>query len=151
MESFIRDVAHRIWLKNLKNASFFMKESELDSNHILFNNKKISRVYIIATVIQKFENDDNSYAAITIDDGSSDIRVKSWKEDTKLINNFMVGDLVLVVGRVRKYEDEIYISPEIVKKVNPNWELVHKLILFNENMQEEKEEIFEEPGEIRFK
>jgi len=63
----------------------------------------------------------------------------------------MVGDLVLVVGRVRKYEDEIYISPEIVKKVNPNWELVHKLILFNENMQEEKEEIFEEPGEIRFK
>lgn len=127
-----------------------MKESELDSNHILFNSKKISRIYIIATVIQKFENDDNSYAAITIDDGSSDIRLKSWKDDTKLINNFMVGDLVLVIGRVRKYEDEIYISPEIVKKIDPNWELVHKLTLSNEAVQEEKEEIFEEPKEIRF-
>lgn len=113
----------------------------MDSSHIILNNKKISRVNIVATVIQKFENEELTYANITVDDGSSDIRIKAWAADIDLISNLKVGDLILVVGRIKQYNDEIYIVPEIVKKVHPNWELVHKSILLQEPKQEYKKEV----------
>ncbi|MBU0929822.1 MAG: hypothetical protein KJ623_02015 [Nanoarchaeota archaeon] len=153
MTEFIRDIAYRTWIKDLKNGAFFEKQSELEPNYILINNKKISRVYLIASVIQKFENEDSSYANITIDDGSSDIRLKVWKNDVELISDILISNLILVIGKIKKYEDEIYIVPEIVKKVDPNWELVHKLILLKEPKHEniEKEKSIEKPEEISFK
>ena len=153
MTEFIRDIAYRTWIKDLKNGAFFEKQSELEPNYILINNKKISRVYLIASVIQRFENEDSSYANITIDDGSSDIRLKVWKNDVELISDILISNLILVIGKIKKYEDEIYIVPEIVKKVDPNWELVHKLILLKEPKHEniEKEKSIEKPEEISFK
>ncbi|MDD5650758.1 MAG: OB-fold nucleic acid binding domain-containing protein [Candidatus Nanoarchaeia archaeon] len=148
MTNFIRDVAHRVWIKDIKSGTYLDKESEFDSNFVLINNKKISRVYLIATVIQTFENENITYANITIDDGSADIRVKAWN-DLDLIANLKIGDLILLIGKLRKYEDEIYIVPEIVKKVNPNWELVHKGILLDKT--QEVKEIVQEPREIKFR
>src|SRR3989344_815611 len=119
MDQFIRHVANSVWIKDLFDGQFIEKASELDSCSILYNNKKISRVSIIATVVQKFENEDMSYASVTIDDGSADIRVKTWKDDVDIISNAMIGDLVLLVGKVKKYNDELYIVPEILKKIDP--------------------------------
>jgi len=151
MDQFIRHVANRVWIKDLFDGQFIEKASELDSCSILYNNKKISRVSIIATVVQKFENEDMSYASVTIDDGSADIRVKTWKDDVDIISNAMIGDLVLLVGKVKKYNDELYIVPEILKKIDPNWELIHKTIL----LKNPKTELKAEPSilqaeEIRF-
>ena len=151
MDQFSRHIANRVWISDLYNGKFVEKESELDSSYVLLDNKKISRAYIIATVIQKFENEDMSYASITIDDGSSDIRIKAWKNDIDLISNSMIGDLILVVAKVKKYNDEIYLVPEIIKKIDPNWELVHKISLLKRPKQEVKEESYVlKTEEIRF-
>lgn len=149
MTQFIRDVAHRIWIKDIKSNTYFEKESELEPNYILIDNKKISRVYLIATVLQTFENENLTYSNIVVDDGSSDIRIKAWKDDIKLISNLKIGDLILVIGKVKKYEDEVYIIPEIVKNVNPNWEIVHKLSLLDK--KSETKEISTELKEIKFR
>lgn len=154
MNQYIRHIAYRVWINDLLTGNFVFRESELDSSHILINDKKISRVNLIATVIQKYESEDLSYVSITIEDGSADIRVKAWRDDVDLISDLMIGDLIMIIGRVKKYEDEIYLVPEIVKKINSNWELVHKSLLLKEPRNIIKKENAEvkliETEEIRF-
>jgi len=90
--------------------------------------EKISRVNLIATVTDKFEGEDQNYATITIDDGSEAIRVKTFKEDVKLLDGIFPGELVLVIGKLKEYNGEIYIIGEIVKKVQDNnYENLRKL------------------------
>lgn len=154
MNQYIRHIAYRVWISDLLTGNFVLRESELESSHILINNKKVSRVNIVATVIQKYESEDLSYVSITIDDGSADIRLKAWRDDVDLISDLMIGDLVMIIGRVKKYEDEVYLVPEIAKKVNSNWELVHKSELINEPKtvikKDKNEAKMIETEEIRF-
>ncbi|MDD5133346.1 MAG: OB-fold nucleic acid binding domain-containing protein [Candidatus Nanoarchaeia archaeon] len=129
MADFIRQVAYKVWIRDLVNCPYYL--GELESSYSLINNKRVSRAHVVATVIQKFESENKEYLTMTIDDGSGDIRIKTWKEDIKLISTLQVGDLVLVIGKVKKYNDEIYLVPEIVKKVDPNYEIVHKAELLS--------------------
>ena len=47
-----------------------------------------------------------------------------------MLKKFHVGDPINIIGRLREYNNERYIIPEIVKKVDdPHWELVRKLEL----------------------
>jgi len=76
---------------------------------------------------------DKNYLSITIDDGSFSIRLKAWREDTKLLQNVNQGDLVLVIGKMKQFNEELYIIPEIVKLIDdPNIELIRKLELLGE-------------------
>ena len=70
-----------------------------------------------------------------------------------LMENIEVGDIIRVIGRLRKYEDEIYIMPEIIKKFDdPNYELMNKLEAIKHRVIVEKpieeEEIIEEIEEV---
>jgi hypothetical protein len=92
--------------------------------------EKISRVNIIATVIDVFLNEDMSYGAITLDDGTGDIRAKAFKEKAQLISEIKKGDLVLVIGKVKEFNEEIYVNLEIVRKIpDANQETLRKLQL----------------------
>ena len=97
---------------------------------------QVSRVHILGTIVGRWvssTNDDSKpdrtpQASIIVDDSTETIRVRVWKDDVKLFEDLQIGDIVNIVGRVREYETEKYISPEIVKKIeNPNWELIHEL------------------------
>ena len=47
--------------------------------------------------------------------------------NTKLFTNLNVGDLILLVGKVREYNNAIYVSPDIIKKIdNPSWAKLRK-------------------------
>ncbi|MEK6861201.1 MAG: hypothetical protein AABY07_04460, partial [Nanoarchaeota archaeon] len=122
-----RLTAYKIWIASLINSPYVNNPGEFEPNYIKVNGKEISRLNIIATVVNKYISDDGTYVTIIVDDSSSQIRVKSWREDTLLLKNINVGDTILLIARVKNYQNEIYLLPEIVKKVNPNWELVRKL------------------------
>jgi len=98
-------------------------------------------VNIVANVVNKFENEDKSYIGITMDDSSAQIRLKTWREDTRILENISIGDIVLIIGKIKKYNEEIYILPEIVKKVSPNDEILRKLELIKEYGIPEKNKI----------
>lgn len=132
MEKTIRHTAYKVWIKDLHSNEYGRQEGEFESGYVLINNNRVSRANIIASVIQKFESEDKNYVSVTVDDGSDTIRLKTWREDTSLLNNFNIGDLVLVIGKVKKFNEEIYIMPEIVKIVDPNWLLVRKAELIKE-------------------
>ncbi len=87
------------------------------------------RVRILGTVVSKYIGD--NYGFIVVDDGTETIRVRCFKEDTSKLNDVQEGDIVDVIGRIRKYEDEVYIVPEgIVKLADPNWEFLRKIEIF---------------------
>tara|TARA_Y100000310_G_scaffold345498_1_gene465666 strand:+ start:12841 stop:13638 length:798 start_codon:yes stop_codon:yes gene_type:complete len=125
-----RQTAYKVWISDLLANPYIKKEGQWESNYIEIAGKQVSRVNIIATAVSKFKSDDNTYVSITIDDGSAGIRLKTWREDTPILEEIEQGKIVNVIGKVREFNKEKYIIPEIVKVLdNPNWELQRKLEL----------------------
>ena len=93
---------------------------------------KISRVRIMATIVNKFMSEDKNFASVTLDDGTETIRAKSFGS-TKFFDNVNVGDSADTIGKIREYNDEIYIIPEIVTKItDPNLESLRRLELLKQ-------------------
>jgi len=116
-----RATAKRILLEELRygmflrngNASYFL--SSLGD--------KISRVRVVGTVVDKYVGEEME--SLRIDDGTSQLRCKSFGQEAKL--EVELGDLVEVIGKVREYGGEIYISVELVKRVSFESFLLHRL------------------------
>jgi hypothetical protein len=122
-----RLTAHRVSIADLIKGRYVAREGA--SDYLLTQSGlKVSRVNLLGLVMQKFISDDRRYGFLVIDDSSETIRIRCFEPEIELIKKFEVGDLICVIGRVRKFEEEIYIFPEIVRKVeDPNWWIVRKL------------------------
>lgn len=122
-----------------RQTAFKLKISEMlsgntmSSNNLNFleiNDRKITRVNIIANVIDKFVSEgEKRYAALTIDDASGQIRVKAFGDDIEKIRMAEIGDTVLVIGNPRFFNNELYILPEILKPVDSRWLVARKFEL----------------------
>ena len=115
-KSFQRQVAYKVRISDLL-AGFMMKD-ELSAGYIKISGMNASRVNIIAIVVLKSE--EPSYSSAGIDDGTGRISLKSF-ENKAIFSNVDVGDCVLVVGKIRQYNDEKYIIPEAMKKIDVGW------------------------------
>lgn len=125
-----RQTAYKFWIADIVNSQLIKAQVETEFDHFLIHNKKTTRVNIIATIIQKYENNEKTYLALTLDDSSGTMRVKTWREDINLASDFNIGDTILIVGRLRSYNDENYITPEFIKLIeNANWQTLRKLEL----------------------
>jgi len=126
-----RQISYKIWLSNLLNGKFFNSPGDYEPNYVEIDNLKISRVNIIGAVVDKIFKEERRYNFITIDDSSSTIDVKCWGDDIHFLDGINIGDFVLVIGKIRRYNDVVHISPEIVRCLdNPNWLKLRKLELF---------------------
>ena len=137
--------AIKIRIKDVVEGKFFSgSKEELKPSYIITKfGEMISRVNILGTVIDKFVNDAESYMFFLIDDGTSSIRVKLFKDLVEKFKDIDIGDLVLVIGKVKQYLDEVYINGEIVRRVtDPNYEIYRKLELIK-SIRKAKETIKE--------
>ena len=130
-EVFQRKTAYKLWINDILSSNFIREDDESRQNYVVFNRKQVSRVNIIGTVVQIVKNDEKQFGSLTIDDSSAEIRVKVWNESVELLNNVNISDTVLIIGKIRGYNEEIYIAPEIIKKVDVLWELERRLELMN--------------------
>ena len=90
--------------------------------------KKIIRVNVIANIIERYDSEgEKKYSFVTIDDGSGQIKLKAFGDDLEKLANATQGQTVLVIGVLRYFNNEIYISPEIVKPIKSEYLLVRKL------------------------
>lgn len=121
--SFKRATAVKVRLADLNQGSWQEKFLEIR------NGEKISRARVLATVVGKFVSDDGKFGSVTLDDATDTIRAKTW-DNLKLMEKVAIGDIVDLIGKVREYSQEIYLVPEIVRKVeDPNFEMLRKLEL----------------------
>lgn len=113
-----------------------MRISDVTSGNVIQNNnlyfveingQRIMRVNILANVIDKFVSEgEKRYAALTLDDASGQIRIKAFAEETEKIKPIEIGDTTLIIGNVRYFNNEIYILPEIIRRVDARWLAVRK-------------------------
>jgi RPA family protein len=136
----------------------YVQESEDKSNYVLTSkNIKIYRLNLIAIILSKELQ--GSITNLLVDDGTGKITLKSFEEN-KNLSDINVGNVVLIIGKLRTYNQDKYISPEIIKKIDPQWlkiraiELKDNFIKNDKNInlkQEEKEtiKIIEEKQEFK--
>lgn len=144
--------AKKVRIFDLIYGKFFPGEKESMKASYLITpfGQKISRVNLIGTVTDKFLTDDGNYSTITIDDGSESIRVKTFREKTELTKEIEVGDFVLVVGKIKEFNGEIYVNGEIIRKIQDfNFENLRKLEIFRELLEQKK--IVDELKELKEK
>jgi len=118
----------------------FIKKSGFESSYVLTNlGRKLSRVRVLGLIVDKFISPDEKYATITLDDSTETIRCKAFI-NTKIFDGFGSGDLVDVFGKLKEYNEEIYIMPEIITKVDPNFETL-RILELEKIFKEQREKI----------
>ncbi len=123
-----RQIAIKSWIRTLINGQYIVKEG-WEPNYILFKDQQISRANVMGVIVQKSDSKLLNYDYIVIDDGSGRMTARSFEDKEKFLD-FAVGDVVNVIGRPREFGKEIYIIPEIVKKLqDTKWLEVRKLEL----------------------
>jgi len=135
----LRQTTSRARISDIVTGNFVRKEGFEPSYVLTDSGQRISRAYLIGTIVDKFMSEAGNYSSITIDDDTDSIRIKAFREQVNIFDNFNVGDSVMVIGKVRNYADENYIIPEIVKKItDPNLESLHKLEVLKQSMLHKK-------------
>ncbi len=126
-----RNIAFKLRIGDILKGKPFMD----DTAKFLFlelGEKKVVRVNILANCVDKFVQDgEKKYATLTVDDASGQIRLKAFGDDISIITEIMQGDTLQIIGNVREWNGDLYVIPEIVKKVDPQWLLVRKLEIQN--------------------
>ncbi len=96
--------------------------------HLNLDNKRVVRVNIIGNVVERYDAEgEKKYCFITLDDASGQIKLKAFGDDTNKLSDCNQGETILVIGTLRNFNNETYISPEIVKEKDPKYLLLRKL------------------------
>jgi len=112
--------ARKTAIKDLMSGSWVKKEGMEPSYVVSPSGEKLSRVRLMGTVVGRFVAEDGNFASITLDDGTDTMRLKTFKT-AKPLDKVNPGSLVEVIGKVREYNAEIYMIPEVVTAISdPN-------------------------------
>ena len=121
-----RNVAYKLRIGDILKSKPFTNEGKL--LYLELGDKKLLRVNLIANVVDKFINEgEKKYASITVDDASGQIKLKAFGDDVEPLKAISSGDTLQIIGLIREYNSELYITPEVAKRVDPKWLLVRKL------------------------
>lgn len=135
-----RLVAKKVQIAEIANGRFYPgSREEMKASYIISPlGMKFSRGNIIGTVVDKFVAENEAHGSLTIDDGSSAVRVRVFRDGVKMLQGVEVGNLVLVVGKVKKYNDEIYVTAEVVRAVEANYENLRRLEVLQRLIEQKK-------------
>jgi RPA family protein len=121
-----RQTAVRVRIVDIVSGEWVKKEGMEPSYVVTPGKETVSRARIVGTVVGKFDSDDGNFSSVTIDDATGVIRAKLWRE-TALLKTVRPGNLVSVIGKVREYDGEIYIVPELINNITPDEESLARL------------------------
>ena len=125
----MRPTAYKLKIEDLLRGQYTRPPEGTEPSYLLTPwGHHVTRARVMGTVVDKFVREDRSYATLRLDDGSGTISIRAWREGVPELDSFSIGALVDVIGRVREFEGEIYLVPELILRVDdPNWELVREL------------------------
>ena len=109
-KTFFRYPAVKITLREIEESKYIEEENQNPNYLLTLSQKKIVRVNVLATMVHKELR--GTATNILIDDGTGKIMLHIFEEN-KTILDLEVGDTLLVIGRVRRYNQEKYLFPEI--------------------------------------
>ncbi|MFC1728456.1 hypothetical protein ACFLZ7_03265 [Nanoarchaeota archaeon] len=140
-----RQTAYKVKISDINNG-VFTKEEGWEPNHVEINGNKVSRVNIMCVIVSKEFNE--NYQNIIVDDGSGRISARSFDDKINL-DTFEIGEVVLLIARLREFSGEKYLTPEIVRKIkNKNWVELRKIELSKNQPKEEVKQAEEKVEDV---
>ena len=125
-DQFKRNIAYKLRVGSILSGKPFLENERL--KHLELGSTNVVRTNLIANIIEKYiQEGEKKYASLTLDDGSGQIKLKAFGDDVDKLSQFNQGDTILVIGLLRTWNNEIYLTPEIIKKKEPSFLLVRKL------------------------
>lgn len=117
-----RAVAVRISINDILTGNFFRDENNVGYLLTQYGDKA-TRINLISGVLVKNVED----KSIIVDDGTDQILVRSF-DNPVVFDNINAGDIVNLVCRVREFNNTLYLSLELLKKLNSlSWLKVRQL------------------------
>ncbi len=142
-KNFERQIALKTTIKELLSGDY-IQEDENTPNYLLSKSgTKIYRCNLMAIILGKEQQ--GSITNILVDDGTAKITLRSF-EKNEILENLEIGAAVLIIGKLRIYNQEKYLSSEIVKKIDPLWLKMRALEL--KGLIEVKNEIVDDKKEV---
>jgi RPA family protein len=123
---FVRQTAIKTTIQEISHSTFINTDPETPHHIQTLHHGKVFRVNLIGIIIQKEKV--GSITNMLIEDQTGQMVLRSF-EELHYLKNVKVGDFVLVIGKVRMYNNEKYVSPEIMKVTSPLWLKVRMLEL----------------------
>jgi RecG-like helicase len=125
-EQFKRNIAFKFRIGDLLIGKPIMNEERF--SFLELGDKKIVRVNVIGNIVDKYEREgEKKYIFFTLDDGSGQIKLKTFGEDVDKFKNLNQGQTILVIGVLRNFNNETYIAPEIMKEQDTQYLLIRKM------------------------
>ncbi len=141
MSSITPEPAHKVWIEELREGRF----EDISVNQVRYFRLpwgSVSKIRVMGLVINRWVNQEGTFAWIEVHDGSGSIQVKAWEEDIDRISDPdtgklpEIGTLVDVIGRVRSWRDSLYLYPIILVKVrDPNFILLRGLEILRRKLR----------------
>ena len=126
IEQFKRNIAYKFRIGTILSGKPIIEDEKL--RFVEINNLNALRVNLIANVTDKFiQEGEKKFASITLDDATGQIRVKTFGDDIEKFTELNQGDTIQLIGLLRYWNNEVYLTPEIIKKKDPAFLLIRKL------------------------
>lgn len=127
-DQFKRNIAYKMRIGDVLIAKPIFEEDKF--LYLELGEKKLSRINIIGNIVDKYESEgDKKYVFFTFDDGSGQIKLKIFGDDSLNFKNIQQGQTITLIGVVRNWNNETYIQPEIMKEADSKYLLIRKLEL----------------------
>jgi RPA family protein len=133
-----RAEARIVPLSFLHSGTYIVGNETSTSYLKLIDQTELIRINSVAAVVKR--EDLGAITIFTIDDGSDNISVRFF-EPRKILDNIAVGNVVLIIGRIREYNSERYIAAEIIRSVSSRWLKYRSLILHSKKQEIEESSI----------
>jgi len=110
---FKRQTAYKCNISTLNNGMFIKKQG-WESSYVMTEYGDFSRVNIMAVIVSKDEN------SVILDDGTGQISGRLF-DNFERLENINIGDAVLAISRPREFNNKMYLTIEIIKKISVEW------------------------------
>jgi len=101
--------AHKVRIKDIHGGTFSF--GDRPPHTITTNFGTHAEVRVCGTVVSTFVNDQETYGAISLDDGTDAIALKFWRERVPLVRSVAPGEILDVIATVGEYNGERYLTP----------------------------------------
>lgn len=146
--------SQRLTLDEIHKGQFVSAEEDFELNYLITEDaRKVYRAKIVATVVSEpYISDDTAYGRVQLDDGFETISGSVFREQTALLDEIQMGDLVQAIGKIREWQGEKQLTLEAIKPIHPNFLLLHRLEVLkakkeHQPLLEKARKIYTEEGE----
>jgi RPA family protein len=96
--------------------------------YLELGSKNVARVNVVGNIVERYDSEgEKKYSFFKLDDGSGQISLKVFGDDVEKFKSVEQGLTVTIIGFVRNWNNETYITPEMIKEQDPKYLLIRKL------------------------